>query len=57
MPPEQGRPTVHLPGEGRAIDMGSFGMTVKADAATTGGSFTILEASRAARLRTSHAHP
>jgi mannose-6-phosphate isomerase-like protein (cupin superfamily) len=41
----QGRPIIHLPGEGRAIDMGGFGMTVKADADDTGGSFSLLEAS------------
>ena len=39
-----GRPIVRLPGEGRPIDMGVFAMTVKADAADTGGSFTLLEA-------------
>ena len=39
-----GRAIVHLPGEGRPIDMGAFGMTVKADAGDTGGSFTLLEA-------------
>lgn len=44
MQPDQGRPIVHLPGEGRAIDMGAFGMTVKADAGDTGGSFSLLEA-------------
>ena len=44
MQPDQNRPIVHLPGEGRVIDMGSFGMTVKADAAATGGSFSLLEA-------------
>jgi quercetin dioxygenase-like cupin family protein len=41
---EPARPIVHLPGEGRAIDMGAFGMTVKADASETGGSFSLLEA-------------
>jgi len=44
MNPELGRVIVHLPGEGRAIDMGAFGMTVKADASDTGGSFSLLEA-------------
>ena len=44
MQPDQGRPIVHLPGEGRVIDMGAFGMTVKADATDTGGSFSLLEA-------------
>jgi mannose-6-phosphate isomerase-like protein (cupin superfamily) len=32
------------PGEGRAIPLGAFAMSVKADHATTGGSFTLLEA-------------
>ena len=44
MQPDSGRPIVHLPGEGRAIDMGAFGMTVKADASDTAGSFSLLEA-------------
>jgi mannose-6-phosphate isomerase-like protein (cupin superfamily) len=44
MQPDQGRPIAHLPGEGRVIDMGAFGMTVKADASDTGGSFSLLEA-------------
>jgi len=44
MHPEPGRTIVHLPGEGRAIDMGAFAMTVKADARDTGGSFSLLEA-------------
>jgi quercetin dioxygenase-like cupin family protein len=44
MQPDQGRPIVHRPGEGRAIDLGAFGMTVKADAVDTGGSFSLLEA-------------
>ena len=39
-----GRPIVHVPGEGRPIDMGAFGMTVKADADDTGGSIALLEA-------------
>ena len=39
-----GRAIVHLPGEGRPIDMGAFGMTVKADASDTGGAFSLLEA-------------
>jgi quercetin dioxygenase-like cupin family protein len=41
---ERGRPIVHLPGEGRAIDMGVFTMTVKADGSDTGDSFSLLEA-------------
>ena len=32
------------PGEGRSIDLGSFGMTVKADVRTTAGAFALLEA-------------
>lgn len=44
MHPDLGRPIVHLPGEGRAIDMGVFGVTVKGDASDTGGSFSLLEA-------------
>ncbi len=37
-------PYVIGPGEGRFIDLGSFGMTVKADDARTGGIVTVLEA-------------
>lgn len=37
-------PFVLQPGEGRSIDLGSFLMSVKATAADTGGSFTLLEA-------------
>ena len=44
MEPDHGRPIIHLPGEGRLIDMGAFGMTVKADASDTAGSFSLLEA-------------
>lgn len=32
------------PGEGRSIDLGPFGMTVKADSDKTGGVFSLLEA-------------
>ena len=35
---------VHLPGEGRPINMGGFGMTLKVDANDTGGAFSLLEA-------------
>lgn len=35
---------VHLPGEGRAIEMSAFSMTLKASEADTGGAFTLLEA-------------
>lgn len=43
-PDHEQRPIIHLPGEGRVIDMGAFGMTVKADASDTAGSFSLLEA-------------
>ena len=33
------------PGEGRSIDLGGFGMSVKASAEQTDGAFTLLEAS------------
>jgi mannose-6-phosphate isomerase-like protein (cupin superfamily) len=32
------------PGEGRVLDMGPFSMSVKADAALSGGAFSLLEA-------------
>lgn len=35
---------VHLPDQGRVLDMGRFQMTVKADAGQTAGAFTLLEA-------------
>ncbi len=35
---------VFPPGEGRQIDLGNFQMTVKGDAESTSGSFTLLEA-------------
>jgi mannose-6-phosphate isomerase-like protein (cupin superfamily) len=35
---------VFRPGEGRAIDLGNFAMTVKADETSTGQLFTLLEA-------------
>ena len=41
---DQGRSIIHLPGEGRAIDMGAFRMIVKADDDDTGGAFSLLEA-------------
>jgi mannose-6-phosphate isomerase-like protein (cupin superfamily) len=42
-------PAVALrPGEGRAIDLGNFVMSLKADAASTGGAFSLLEASEPA---------
>ncbi len=39
---------VHGPGEGRSIDLGNFAMVLKADAAATGGVFSLLEASEPA---------
>jgi quercetin dioxygenase-like cupin family protein len=44
MDPAEARAVIHLPGEGRAIDLGAFGMTVKADVGDTAGAFTLLEA-------------
>ena len=35
---------IHEPGEGRAIDLGSFGMTLKTSGEDTGGVFSLLEA-------------
>jgi mannose-6-phosphate isomerase-like protein (cupin superfamily) len=35
---------VRLPGEGRSIDLGAFGMTVKASSDDTEGTFSLLEA-------------
>jgi mannose-6-phosphate isomerase-like protein (cupin superfamily) len=34
---------VHLPGEARRIDLGGFDVLVHADAATTGGAFSLIE--------------
>ncbi len=42
------RPVVLRPGEGRSIDLGNFAMSLKADAATTGGAFSLLEAAEPA---------
>jgi mannose-6-phosphate isomerase-like protein (cupin superfamily) len=39
-----GEALVRLPGEGRPIDLGAFGMTVKASSDDTGGLFSLLEA-------------
>lgn len=36
------------PGEGRSIDLGNFAMVLKADAAETGGAFSLLEATEPA---------
>lgn len=38
------KPLVLMPGDGRSIDLGAFTMSVKADAAATGGAFALLEA-------------
>ena len=37
-------PFVRKPGEGRAIDLGNFSMTVKAEVQNTAGDFTLVEA-------------
>ena len=39
------QPIVVLPGDGRPIDLGNFGMSLKASGAQTGGAFALLEAS------------
>lgn len=39
-----GQPYVLQPGDGRAIDLGNFAMSVKASEGETGGAFTLLEA-------------
>ncbi len=39
---------VLMPGEGRAIDLGNFGMSVKATADETGARFALLEAAEPA---------
>lgn len=39
-----GNAIVHMPGEGRLLDMGPFQMRLHADAEQTGGGFTLLEA-------------
>jgi len=39
-----GQPFVVRPGEGRSIDLGEFGMTVKASADETAGAVSVLEA-------------
>ena len=39
-----GRAIVRRPGEGRPIDLGAFGMSVKATREQTGGAFSLLEA-------------
>ena len=42
--PDDRRPFVVAPGEGRFIDLGEFGMTLKADADETAGVVSVLEA-------------
>ena len=42
--PDDQRPFVIGPGEGRFIDLGEFGMTLKADAGETAGVVSVLEA-------------
>lgn len=42
------KPFVLLPGQGRSIDLGNFAMWLKADAESTGGLFSILEAAEPA---------
>ena len=51
MPPIE-RAVVHLPGDGRLIEMGSFRMTVKADSADTAGGLAVIEADEPAGFRT-----
>jgi quercetin dioxygenase-like cupin family protein len=41
---------VQLPGQGRVLDLGSFQMTVKAEAAETGDAVTVLEAEEPAHF-------
>jgi mannose-6-phosphate isomerase-like protein (cupin superfamily) len=41
----EGGGVVHLPGEGRGIDMGGFQVLVHADADTTNGAFSLVETS------------
>ena len=36
-------PVILRPGEGRAIDLGNFAMSLKADGEQTGGAFSLLE--------------
>ncbi len=46
--PWTSRAFVHLPGAGRPIDLGGFGMVVKATTEETDGAFSLLEASEPA---------
>lgn len=45
-----GNAVVLLPGEGRAIDLGNFAMSVKVAGAETGGGFALLEAAEPANF-------
>ena len=45
---DPGTAFVLRPGEGRAIDLGNFAMSVKATTAETGGAFSLLEATEPA---------
>ncbi len=47
---------VLAPGEGRSIDLGAFGMTVKATSDETGGAFSLLEAEEPPGFWASTAH-
>jgi uncharacterized RmlC-like cupin family protein len=44
------RAFIQMPGAGRVLNMGPFQMTVKADAAQTGGALTVLEADEPAHF-------
>ena len=44
------RAFIHLPGDGRILNMGPFQMTVKADSDQTGGALTVLEADEPAHF-------
>ena len=45
---DRGTAIVLRPGEGRAVDLGNFAMSVKATADETGGAFSLLEATEPA---------
>ncbi len=50
MPDHVDAPFVLLPGQGRAIDLGNFVMSLKASGAETGGAFALLEATEPANF-------
>ena len=50
MPDDASGALILGPGGGRAIDLGNFAMSLKADAATTGGAFSLLEAAEPAHF-------